>query len=258
MWPLSELFPALLGAALFVVVGSAPALGGEGSVVRLDDNALGLGLYSRQADGARMVHIPKQSAGEGKNLPAFLIDDREISQRQYLRFMSARGTRLPGLPRIKQGDDHPVVGVPWVDAAAYCAWVEVRLPTEIEWLQAAGRFVDGRAYPWGDVWIDGRANTAFGNDEFICTAPVGNFPDGASPFGVLDLAGNAEEWVDGESEVGRHVALGGSWRSTESGDLRLDRRTLLSGDEAGQWVGFRCAADTPDGTAPGQDDSSNE
>lgn len=122
-------------------------------------------------------------------------------------------------PEIKLNDNHPVSCVSWNDAIAYTNWLKQEtglaftLPTEAEWEYAA-RGTDGRVYPWGNEIPDGtRANYAdetmnkyfpnleqalvhFGvNDGYALTSPVGSFPNGASPIGALDMAGNLTEWV---------------------------------------------------------------
>ncbi|OGG48432.1 MAG: hypothetical protein A3F84_14700 [Candidatus Handelsmanbacteria bacterium RIFCSPLOWO2_12_FULL_64_10] len=92
------------------------------------------------------------------------------------------------------GPQHPVVGVSWEDAKAYCEWAGKRLPTEEEWQQACqGR--DGREYPWGNGFGSGRANIEGFREGFLQTAPVGSYPNGASPYGAMDMAGNVWEWT---------------------------------------------------------------
>jgi formylglycine-generating enzyme required for sulfatase activity len=99
---------------------------------------------------------------------------------------------------ISSKSNHPVVQVSWDDALAYCQWLakvtgrSYRLPTEAEWEKAA-RGTDGRIYPWGNEWDAKRCNTNESGPGD--TTPVEAYPQGASPYGVLDMAGNVWEWT---------------------------------------------------------------
>jgi formylglycine-generating enzyme required for sulfatase activity len=94
-------------------------------------------------------------------------------------------------------ENHPVVLVSWDDAVAYCRWLTettgrpYRLPTEAEWEKGA-RGTEGRIYPWGNQWDDRLCNSA--ESEKRGTTPVDAYPAGASPYGLLDMAGNVWEW----------------------------------------------------------------
>lgn len=163
-----------------------------------------------------------------------------------------RHPRGPGTS-IEGRGDHPVVQISRRDAAAYCAWRGRRLPTGIEWERAA-RGEDGRRYPWGDdpprQGPDARAN--FGTveccapsdaDGWRTTAPTGSYPRGASPYGVLDLAGNVWEWTasphPGQPE--RVSLRGGGW-GNDPYCLRVSYRHANPPDIGLDMVGFRCAA----------------
>jgi iron(II)-dependent oxidoreductase len=147
--------------------------------------------------------------------------------------------------------DHPVVQVSAQDAAAFCRFHELRLPSEREW-EFAARGADGCRFPWGNAPPEqpsARAN--FGtvpccapdaSDGYLRTAPVGSFPDGRSPAGLLDMAGNVWEWTSSgfpgrPEEV---VLRGGGW-GNDPYCLRTSYRHGNPRDIGLDMVGFRCA-----------------
>lgn len=122
-------------------------------------------------------------------VPAFYIDETEVTNAAYARFAKAAGRPLP--PDFeKHPPDHPVVGVTIVDAQAFARWAGKRLPTAREWEKAA-RGSDGRHFPWGDQPDASRANVGSG-----AVRPAKDFAPGASPYGALQMVGNVWEFVD--------------------------------------------------------------
>ncbi|MBI3007076.1 MAG: formylglycine-generating enzyme family protein [candidate division NC10 bacterium] len=151
-------------------------------------------------------------------------------------------------------ETHPAVQVSARDAAAFCRWAGLRLPAEEEW-EFAARGADGRRYPWGDAppRQEGRRRANFGtvpccaadaSDGHLRTAPIGSFPAGASPFGLLDMAGNVWEWTASPFPgKPRLVALrGGGW-GNNPWCLRASYRHANPADIGLDMVGFRCAGD---------------
>jgi serine/threonine-protein kinase len=132
----------------------------------------------------------------------YWIGRTSVTWKQYLAFPAhARLTRP-----VWAQDDDPVVNVSWEQARAYCAWAGLALPSEAEWEKAA-RGVDGRKYPWGSDWDPSRCNygkEGGGEDPsngYANTSPVGVFPQGVSPVGALDMAGNVCQWCEDWYEV---------------------------------------------------------
>jgi len=97
--------------------------------------------------------------------------------------------------RVDPGyETHPIAHISWYGADAYCRWAGLRLPTEIEWEKGA-RGADGRIFPWGDTWDETRLRWHGGSrGESETTAPVDAYPEGSSPYGLRQMAGNVEEW----------------------------------------------------------------
>jgi formylglycine-generating enzyme required for sulfatase activity len=244
----------------------------------------------RVKDGKVMVYIPAGEflLGSPENDPladddekpqrpifldAFWIDKTEITNTQYQLCVSD-GLCPPYRPQGRRfEDDHqPVVGVDWFQAVSYCEWSGGRLPTEAEWEKAA-RGVDGRIYPWGNEFDGSRLNSCDVNciadwknrridDGYGYTAPVGLFPAGASPYGVLDMSGNVWEWTadwyaadyyslassqnpPGPSSGEQRVVRGGSWYYYGT-NLRVPNRHRDSPHYRYDNIGFRCVVDAED------------
>jgi len=149
--------------------------------------------------------------------------------------------------------NRPVVEVSWYEAAAYCAWAEGRLPTEAEWECAARGGREGVRYPWGNETPDRfRANYAEGGPGQ--PTPVGMYPEGATPQGIHDLAGNVYEWTadwrdrysepaaknpKGPEKGSGKVIRGGSWGNNPRW-LRVSSRYWDGADVRDVSIGFRC------------------
>jgi formylglycine-generating enzyme required for sulfatase activity len=206
------------------------------------------------------VEIPEGAfwMGEGKeahsvDLGVYYTARYPVTVAQFRVFVAESGYEAQGgWERYSSLDNHPVVGVSWYDARAYCGWLteqlraweatpeplasllhdegwQVRLPTEAEWEKAA-RGTDRRIYPWGNKADVERAN--YGETGIGTTSAVGCFPGGGSPYGVLDMSGNVWEWchslykpypydpTDGRENPeieGSRVLRGGAFRSNRRG-----------------------------------------
>jgi len=212
------------------------------------------GPFTFGSDAGEDDEAPSQQI----ELPAFQIDAFEVTNADFRQFVEATGyvtdeeTRGgPGWRAYAEGKDrNPVVKVSWNDAVAFCEWAGKRLPTEAEWEKAA-RGADGRAYPWGNDWDPAKVN---GKDYGLRgTAVVGSFGDGASPYGVQDMAGNVWEWTADWYKAypnstyqdpfygERFRALrGGGWFETKE-NLRTTNRSANVPEAANDDIGFRCA-----------------
>lgn len=211
-------------------------------------------------------------------LPAYKIDKYPVTNAQYARFLAATGHRPPSLwakGKIPNGKElHPVTLVSWFDAKKYAEWAKKRLPSEAEWEKAA-RGTDGRRWPWGNTMEPRRLNTYYNVGS---TTAVTAYPQGASPYGVMDMAGNVSQWTADDflpyrgsaapadlfkakagiigSAADRSLKVldlvttdalyksmrGGSWKSDPFSTTTYHRNYSLP-NYASDFYGFRCAQD---------------
>ena len=249
------------------------------------------------AHGAQMTLVPagEFTMGSDQGFPdelpihqvylnSFYIDTLEVTNRQYEDCVEAGGCKPPfrtdccsldqqtprpvyfGDPKF---DQYPVTWLSWTQGKTYCTWRGARLPTEAEWEKAA-RGTDARTYPWGNddptpnrlsfTWKPGE----FGFKSPYGTMPVGSYQLGASPYGILDMAGNVYEWVSDIYDPGYYaisphdnpkgpasgiyrIARGGSFYNTAFRNRASNRNydAFLKADDAEFDSGVRCAADAP-------------
>ena len=202
---------------------------------------------------------------------AFEITRTPITNAQYAAFVAATGHPAPEVDaetwrgyklvhpyqrtrrhawragRPPSGrDDHPVVLVSHGDARAYAAWLTEatgrgwRLPSEPEWEKAA-RGTDGRRFPWGENWRPEFLNS---HDRGpFDTLPVGGFPAGVGPFGLVDAAGQVFEWTSSPAGTGRFLVKGGSWDDQGCGVCRPAARHGRPAGLKHILIGFRLIAE---------------
>jgi formylglycine-generating enzyme required for sulfatase activity len=194
-------------------------------------------------------------------LDEFYIDKYPVTNAQFERFVKATGYKAGDDWRkyyTKGKEKHPVVCVSWNDASAYCKWAGKRLPTEAEWEKAA-RGTDGRIWPWGNAWDKSKCNLWEGGPA--TTTPVGSYPAGASPYGVMDMVGNMWEWCAdwydenyyyyrnspkrnprGPNTGQWRVLRGGSWMGNITYYLRCAARDHYGPTDTCLNGGFRCSS----------------
>jgi len=234
-------------------------------------------------DGAEMILIPagqfemgSRKAGMGDEKPHtvmlsnYYIYKYDVTVAQYRKFCDASGFKYDwNLRKPDYGwhDNFPMVNVDWDEANAYATWAGCALPTEAEWEKAA-RGTDGRVFPWGDEFEETRC--AYGENSLpggkfnpnghYGPWPVGSFPAGASPYGVMDMAGLVWQWCSDWYDAGyygaspekdpagpptgnTHVQRGGSWGYFHGlgNTWFLRSASRARGSESGNF-GFRCVS----------------
>jgi eukaryotic-like serine/threonine-protein kinase len=214
------------------------------------------GTFTMGYDGS---DDPFERPAHKQTMEAFFIDVHEVTVGEYYDFMKAQNYRAPeswteawkGGNFTENERNLPVTGISWFDARQFAASLGKRLPTEKEWEYAA-RGTDNRLYPWGDEYDPILANLRETNKGK--PMPVGRYPGGASPFGVMDMAGNVIEWTESDSfrypgstvseadlKPGK-IIRGGSFRASKV-QAMVTTRFVLPTNEARPDLGFRCAKD---------------
>lgn len=225
-----------------------------------------------EKDGMTLIYIPEgefimgsdnqdPDAAEDEKpqhkvyLDAYWIDKTEVTNGMYNQCLDAGVCTLPVLPSQEffNEPNQPVQGLAWTQAVDYCEWVGRRLPTEAEWEKAA-RGTDARLFPWGNTLLDeDTANYDFLFNQFM---DVGSFPSGASPYGVMDMAGNVWEWTSDwysedyylnspyENPTGPESGniksiRGGAWNTVLRAIRVTNRHWAFPGRD--DILGFRCA-----------------
>ncbi|MBT3604944.1 MAG: SUMF1/EgtB/PvdO family nonheme iron enzyme [Candidatus Latescibacteria bacterium] len=197
-------------------------------------------------------------------LNAYWIDRYPVTNQEYKMFVDVTGHRRPphwtsGTYPLEQAS-HPVTNISWQDAEEYAEWVGKRLPSESEWEKAA-RGTLGQTYSWGDAFRKDNVNST---NDYGGTTPIDQFPGGASPYGVMDMCGNVQEWgsdwyyddyyktapVDnptGPAGGQYRVCRGGFYAENRMG-VRCSQRHYAPPSTMQDHIGFRCAR-TPEGIA---------
>ena len=273
----------------------------KGNMVRVDGGTFTMGTTPQEVaeaarqctqrdDGSCLAEWGEDSSPtHNVTLNPFFIEDTEVTNAMYVEFLNAMGpnshvngcggfkcveTRSTNEGSVIQFDSlnydigssifagHPVVGVTWYGAKAYCEAIGRRLPTEAEW-EFAARGTDGRVYPWPDElgWSTDYARTSRPVDLGVGVVEIQSYAQNLSPFGAWDMAGNAAEWVNdwyganfysqpassglnptGPASGSDKAIRGGSW-DTPPFFARSVHRQNARPDTTALWLGFRCASD---------------
>jgi formylglycine-generating enzyme required for sulfatase activity len=254
-------------AAIQQAVSQASTLGKEGEAKESESVTMPLPQWCIIPAGGVQI------AGQAYQTPQIRIAKFPVTVEQYAYFVKAggytqadywteagwawRGAQNVTSPRFWEEADwripnHPIVGISWYEAAAFCRWfsqetqLDIRLPSESEW-QRAAQGDTGYAYPWGPEFDPTRCNTV--QSDLGRTSPVTQYPTGASPYGVQDMVGNVWEWcanvidevamgTDAPEAQGQRVVRGGSWDGDP--DLANVRfRGRFKPDTRNRFIGFR-------------------
>ncbi|MCZ6680551.1 MAG: SUMF1/EgtB/PvdO family nonheme iron enzyme [Candidatus Poribacteria bacterium] len=250
----------VIGETQIVLELASQIADGDSGKPSLDDMILiPAGEFEMRVDASPLDKRPTGTT----YVEAFYIDRFEVTNAEYAHFLTAVGATVDtaghamieldlshvhirvsadGYQPNPGYESHPVVRVNWYGAKTYARWAGKRLLTGREWEWAA-RGGDGRIYPWGsESPLPNLLNYKRAHDGPVS---VGSHPQGVSPFGVHDMAGNVAEWVmDGrDASSASKVVRGGAWTSLHPMSVRSTERFMLSPDQMTSWIGFRCGAD---------------
>jgi formylglycine-generating enzyme required for sulfatase activity len=237
-------------------------------------------VLTNPKDAAEMVWVPAggftmggtegykdQEPQRSVYLDGYWMYKYEVTVAQYRKFCEATKREMPEAPRWGWKENHPMARVSWQDSADYAKWAGVALPTEAQW-EKASRGTDGRTYPWGNDWDATKCANSV-EAQLKSTKPIGSYPTGVSPYGCMDMAGNAWEWCAdwygpkyyanaptknptgppaavkfkeaGKTYEGTRVMRGGSWDFVYRDYFRCAHRASYDPTDRYALSGFRCA-----------------
>lgn len=237
-------------------------------------------LFRNGRDGTVLAFVPEGEFLAGKDgfsvhLPPYYLAVTCVTNTQYSRFLTERqpnDSKLASWINLSQSATHkegrtyqvdpkqaelPAIWVTWEGAAAYCKWAHLRLPSELEWEKGA-RGVDGRLYPWGNEWEEGRDHAGASNGDSSEITSVWAYPTARSPYGLYQMIGNVYEfcadWYEEDAyqwyskgnlrppRHGEHKVLrGGPWRFGPPAYLRTEYRKSTVWRAGTALCGFRCS-----------------
>ncbi|MFZ0340668.1 MAG: SUMF1/EgtB/PvdO family nonheme iron enzyme [Terracidiphilus sp.] len=265
--------PVILEQHIVDIALTKPAAEAPAGMIRIPGGAFNFKVEGVEIEGGAYPGLDVQYPWEDSprrfhehtiQVAPFYIDKYPVTNAQFKTFLDAthyapsdainflRDWKDKTFP---QGwDNRPVTWVSLEDARAYAAWAGKRLPHEWEW-QIAAQGTDGRAYPWGDTWQAPNMPTPDLGRTMRGPDPVDAHPQGASPYGVMDMTGNVWQWTDEFADEHTRAAIvrggeyyrpqGSIWyfpaafRNTEHGKLLL----MSPGYDRSGGVGFRCVVD---------------
>jgi formylglycine-generating enzyme required for sulfatase activity len=270
--------PLSLDQQLVEIAPTKPAAEAPEGMVRIPGGTFDFKVQGVEIEGGASPYVDVQYAWEDSprrfhdhsmQVAPFFIDKYPVTNAQFKKFLDAthyapkdainflrdwqKNGSSPGTYPAG-GENRPVTWVSLEDARAYAAWAAKRLPHEWEW-QMAAQGTDGRIYPWGDPWLFANMPTPVTGRTMTAPDPVDAHPQGASPYGVMDMVGNVWQWTDEFEDEHTRAAIvrggeyyqpqGSIWyfpeafRNDQHGKLLL----MAPGYDRSGGVGFRCVVD---------------
>ncbi len=265
--------PVILQQSLVEIARTQPVAEAPTGMVRIPGGAFDFKVHGIEIEGGDDPGVdvqfpwedtPRRFHEKAMQVAPFFIDKYPVTNAEFKTFLDAthyaprdagnfvRDWKSGSYP---QGwENRPVTWVSLEDARAYAKWAGKRLPHEWEW-QLAAQGTDGRVYPWGNLWLPANVSTPDQSRQMRGPDPVDAHPQGASPYGVMDMAGNVWQWTDEFFDEHTRTAIlrGGEYYQPQGSiwyfppTYRNDEHGLLllmaPGYDRSGGVGFRCVKD---------------
>lgn len=230
--PVVPLLPTIKGKVLFA------------TILHARDQSLMVLVNPETTDARGAEKAGEKPVPKLKNIQPFYIDLYEVTVKRFTAF-DPKYDEKPYTDN-QPCPNCPAMAIDWFSANKYCRWAGKRLPTEGEWEMAA-RGNTSTPWPWGNQFSPKYANLEGNEDGYLFAAPVGSFPQGASPYGVQDMIGNVWEWVShpvgtetSDPKKIPYVAKGGGWTSSPT-TAKIPYRNIVDPALKNPTFGFRCS-----------------